>query len=658
MGKRLTLLVAIGLSLVMTAASCSSGSSPGGDAASAPTGSNNNASLNKDDYPVFPDPDAGADPSVPAEQGGKGFTGQGWTTDTAFDLIGDPRAVKGGTFRTGALSDFPSTLRYWGPNITEWNLLLHSLVYETLLFLHPNTLEYAPMLATHWQISEDKRKLRFRIDPNARWSDGQPVTSEDVVASWKLATDKGLQDPGVNVTFAKFDPPVAESKYIVSVTAKEDSWRNFMDFATNLIIYPAHVLNKINGEAYVREYNYKMLPGTGPYVVRDQDVEKGKSVRISRRKDYWAEKHRRNVGLYNFDQIHETVVRDRNLEFEMFKRGDVDYYSVNRASMWVQELNYDNIKRGLNQKRKIFNHVPQGVQGLAFNTRREKFADVRVRKALRHLFNREALIEKLMFNEYLPMDSMFANSIYENKNNEKIKFDPQKALALLAEAGWKDRDSSGRLMKNGQPFNIEVLYHDKVSTERILTPYQEELRKVGITLNLRLVTWETLIKLLDERTFDMVAIAYTGIPFPNPRLSFLSSLADEKNSNNITGFKNKRVDELIAAYDKSYDLKERAKLLQEMDGIITNEHHWILEWMAPYERVVYWNKFGQPKGLLTRTGRYRDLYSLWWIDPEKAQKLEQAKRDPSIQLGEGPTEDRYWLEYARLEEQEKNPVTR
>lgn len=616
-----------------------------------------NVSLNKEDYPVFPDADAGANPSVPAELGGKGFNGEGWQTNTTYDLIGDPRAVKGGIFRQAmTTSDFPTTLRYYGPNTSLWNFWLNSMVYETLLGLHPTTMEYIPGLASHWQISADKQTFRFRINPNARWSDGVPVTADDVVASWKLAVDTGLQDPAHMLIYQKFEEPVPESKYIVRVKAKTVSWRNFLDFAAGLYIYPAHVLKDLNGDTYIREYNYKMLPGTGPYIVSESDVDKGKMIKVHRRKDYWAEKERRNIGSANFDELQEVTVRDRNLEFEMFKKGDLDVYAVNRASMWVEELNYDNIKRGLNQKRKIFNYNPNGLQGVAINTRREPLNDIRVRKALAYLFNREQMIEKLMFNEYVPMNSIFPGSIYENPNDEKVMFDPQKAVQLLAEAGWKDRDSSGRLVKNGRPLNLEIIYPDQAS-ERYLTIYQEDLRKVGITLNLRLITFETLLKLLDDRTFDLVSAAYTGESFPNPEANLLSRLADEKNTNNITGFKNKRVDEIIEIYNKEFDLSKRVKLLQELDGIFTSQHHWILEWTAPFQRIAYWNKFGQPKGILTAIGDVHDVPGLWWIDLDKLQKLQQALKDPSTQLGEGPNEDRYWLDFANAQE-EASQVTR
>ena len=650
--------------LLTLSAACGGGSNQeGGRAGATPAagggasgaGGSANVAMDKSAYPVFPDADSGADPTVPAEQGGRGFTGEGWETNVDYDLIGDPRAVKGGTLRQSTMSDFPSTLRYYGPNVTAWNQMLQGMVYETLLGLHPTTLDWMPALATHWQVSEDKQNFRFRLDPNARFSDGTPVTAEDVVASWALTVDTGLQDPARTLVYSNFEEPVAESKYLVSVRAKTVNWQNFLYFS-GLYIFPAHVLTTITGEEYVREYNYKMLPGTGPYIVNEEDVDKGTMITIRRRPDYWAETHRRNIGTSNFDEIQQLVVRDRNLEFEMFKKGDVDYYFVNRAQMWVEDLDYENITRGLNQKRKIFNHNPQGVQGIAMNTRREPFDDVRVRKALRHLFNRESMVEKLMYNEYAMANSIFSNSVYENPGNENIVYDPQTAMELLAEADWKERDPQGRLTRNGQPLSIEIVYGDQAS-ERFFTVYQEDLRKVGITLNLRLTTFETLVKLLDERAFGMASIAYTGSIFPSPEQNWLGRLANENNTNNITGFKNARADQIIDLYGEEFDFDTRATLLQELDGLITNGHHWILEWTAPYERVVYWNKFGQPPGYVTRIGDYRDVVSLWWFDAEKSRALEEAIRDSSIDLGEGPSEDRYWLDYARLEAQRDNPVT-
>ncbi|HET9132273.1 MAG TPA: ABC transporter substrate-binding protein, partial [Terriglobia bacterium] len=234
-GLVLVLLLTWGL------ASCGGGKSPEKATSGGAAASNNNASLNKNDYPVFPNPDAGADPSVPAEMGGKGFKGDGWETNTDFDLIGDPRAVKGGLYRD-AILDFPGTLRMAGPESnTSTNYAIMSMAYESLVGLHPTTFKYMPSLATHWQISPDKQTFRFRIDPNARFSDGSPVTSDDVVASWNLMVDKTLESPSSIEQYGRFDPPVAESKYIVKVHAKELGWQNF-DIFGGMRIFPSSIL--------------------------------------------------------------------------------------------------------------------------------------------------------------------------------------------------------------------------------------------------------------------------------------------------------------------------------------------------------------------------------------------------------------------------------
>jgi microcin C transport system substrate-binding protein len=645
--------------VALLASACGGGSSqqqqPQGST-SAPAASRANVSMDKNSYDVFPNADAGADSAVPAEQGGKGFKGDGWQTNTTFDLIGDPRAVKGGLLRDYMVS-FPGTLRMAGP---EWNTPtnyeISGLVYEPLLTLHPTTLEYMPVLASHWQIAPDKKTFRFRLDPNARFSDGSPVTADDVVASWKFHTDKSLQDLFFYTEYNKLEPPVAESKYIVRMKAKTLEWQNFL-LASSLRVFPAHVLKNLDGATYLRDYNFKLIPGTGPYIVNEGDIKKGTSVR--RRNDYWAEKYRANVGLYNFEEIRNTVIRDPNLAFEIFKKGDLDYYVVNISQRWVQELNTPSFQRGLTIKRKVFNNYPKSTQFLAFNTRRAPWDDIRVRKAFTLLLNRQQLIDTIFFKEYLPLNSFFPDTEYENPNNPKNLYDPQQALALLAEAGWKDRDAQGRLTKNGQPLQIELLYDDK-GGERWLTIYQNDLRKVGITMNLRLVSPETQFKMQMQRQFELVYGAWgAGSVFPNPRPEYHSSTADVMNTNNISGFKNKRVDEICDQYNLEFDPVKRAVLLRELDGILMNEYHYIMEWYAPAERIAYWNKFGMPQGTFSREGDYvgslsQGIPQLWWYDAAKAQKLEQAQRDTSIKLDIPPVEDRYWLEYSKTHQSQSS----
>ena len=128
--------------------------------------------------------------------------------------------------------------------------------------------------------------------------------------------------------------------------------------ASGIRVFPAHLLKTFDGAEYLRDYNFKLLPGSGPYTVTDADIKKGTSVSLRRRNDYWAEKYRVNVGQYNFDEYRTLVVRDQNLAFEMFKKGDLDFYYVNISRQWVEELNFENVQRGLVAKRKVFNNHP------------------------------------------------------------------------------------------------------------------------------------------------------------------------------------------------------------------------------------------------------------------------------------------------------------
>jgi len=157
-----------------------------------------------------------------------------------------------------------------------------------------------------------------------------------------------------------------------------------------------------------------------------------------------------------------------------------------------------------------------------------------------------------------------------------------------------------------------------------------------------------------QRQFDLVSMAWGGLLFPNPETSYHSSLADLENNNNITGFKDQRVDELLDIYDQEFDQGKRAEIIQEIDGILAESYQYILAWDAPFQRIAYWNKFGHPDSYLTRIGDYRDISSLWWIDPQREAQLDQARRDSSKPLDAGSVEVDYWSNHAQGEPEEES----
>jgi microcin C transport system substrate-binding protein len=312
------------------------------------------------------------------------------------------------------------------------------------------------------------------------------------------------------------------------------------------------------------------------------------------------------------------------------------------------------LANGWIQKRKVYTHRPIGVSGIAFNIRKPPFNDIRVRKAISHLYNREKIMDKLFFNEYEYLDTFYPNSPYQNPDNPKIRFDPEKAVELLEEAGWlqKNRDAEGWLVKDGKRFELSLNYTQK-SSERIYTIFQEDLRDVGIKLNLKQVTWATDIKEVGERNFEMSSRAYGGILFPNPESSLHSKFADQNNNGNIWGFKNARVDEICDQYPLMFDPGDRIKAVREVDGIACRDHLYALGWFAAHTRLLYWNKFGMPDYILAKTSDQRSIVSLWWYDEARDKALQEARQKNS-KLKVGPEIVRWWDEHYPPVTGEKN----
>jgi len=584
----------------------------------------------------------GADPTVPAELGGNGFKSEGWQTKTDYNISGNKNAVKGGEIIL-SLPEYPITLRVIGK---DYNTFFHNymidMLYESLLSLDPVTDEYIPCLATHWKISDDKKTYSFRINPDARWADGKPVTAEDVVATWKLMADPEILDPYLNTLAGSYETPIAESKYIVTIKSRVFSWRQFYYAAYNFKILPAHLIDGLGGKGFIETYNFKYLAGSGPYIVMDNDLKKDQSITIRRRSDYWGEKERFSTGINNFDAIKILFIIDESLEYEKFKKGEIDVLSVRKASSWNEKFEYDDVKRGLVLKRKIFNEYPNGYQGIALNTRIAPFNDINIRKAFSYLFDRKKFNEKLFYNAYYPINSYFPGTEFANPSNPQTGFNPDSAVVLLAASGWTQKNSEGYLVKNGKVFEADLQFQKGM--DRWLTIYQEDLKKAGIKLNLKETDYPTAFKIGMEHNFRLLPISWTENVIPNPEGNYTSDLADKPNTTNWSGIKDKRIDSLCVVYNSLFDNNERIKVIREIDRILVEYYGYILMWYAPYHRFVFHNKFGYPDGMIGKYSSIYDVPRLWYFDPEKSFDYQEAVKDKNRTLNSGDTENKYWIE--------------
>ena len=580
------------------------------------------------------------DKSVSAEMGGPGFTGDGWQTCLEYPTSAWLDAPKGGSMRQ-AMYDWPATLRLHGENWNStFNYNVATLCLENLVSLNPITQEFIPSLATHWKVSEDRKTFTFRINPEARWSDGKEVTSADVIASYKLRMDPKCRFPSSIVVYEKFDVPVAKSKYIVEVRCKEDNWRNFLYFG-GMSILPAHEIS-IPGDEYLDKFQNAYHAVSGPYFVDPQDIEMGKSLTITRRKDWWGEKNPANKGSANIDKYVFEVIKDPALAFEKVKKGEIDFFVVPKAQWWVEDIpQLEVVKRGLLVMRKVYNDAPIGVSGVAINMKKAPLDDVRVRKALQLLMNRRSMIKNLFFNEYEPLCNYEGGGVWANPANKVVEYDPVGAVELLEEAGWTDMNSELYRVKGGKELQFEIIYSSALS-ERFLTVYQEDLKKAGIKLELKLLTPAAYWKNVTQKEFELANQGWGGLSIPNPETSWKGSLADELSNNNITGFKSERVDALLPEYDLAYDPKRRVEVIREIDGLVYEQYPYALAWYNPARRIVYWNKFGMPPWGGAKTADDAELALTMWVDPAKEKALEEARKDPTKSIPVEEEKNRFW----------------
>jgi microcin C transport system substrate-binding protein len=417
-----------------------------------------------------------------------------------------------------------------------------------------------------------------------------------------------------------------------------------------MTILPAHYIGSITGSQYLEKYQFEFIPGSGSYVIQKDDIKKGQSVTIRRRSDYWGEKERFATGIFNFDAVKFEVIQDESLAFERFKKGELDLYYVSRAQWWAERLNIDEVNRGLIVKKRIFNENPNGAQGLVFNMRKPPFDDIRIRKAVTYLWDRTKFNEKLFYNSYYPIYSYYPGSVYENPSNPHVGYNLDSARILLGEAGWKERNSDGYLVKDGKVFELDLPFDGGPGQERYLTVFQEDLKKAGIKLNLKQIDGATRFKLGNERNFTILVTAWTGLRIPNPESSLKSNTADQPNTTNWPGIKDSRIDELCDKYNVTFDKKERIKLVREIDNIACNLFGYGFGWYGPYQRIAFHNKFGYPEWILPRIWDYLAIPWLWYYDPEKAAEYDALLADKNKKIETGEVDQKYWMNIKEQEE--------
>ncbi|HAD75836.1 MAG TPA: hypothetical protein DCG16_08630 [Gemmatimonadetes bacterium] len=567
-----------------------------------------------------------------------------WETNNEDPLIGSPAAIRGGTFNY-PLGAYPLTFRLVGPNSNDafagWNRAF-TMAFG-LVGRHPVTDNFIPMMATHWSVQEDQRTIYFRLDPDARFSDGESVTAEDYVFTWRMMQSEHIVDPFYNSYAAQYYESVDRiDDYTLRIVGTRPSWRPIPDYA-GLWPTPSHAV--VLDEDWVSRTTNEFQVAVGPYVV--SDVARGESVTFERVDDWWGDEKRYFIGQYNFDQIALRVIQpERSLDY--LRLGELDMITENTARTWNEEYTFEAVRNGWLKRARVFVENPSGIYGLHMNLEAPIFRNKDFRKAMQHLFNFERLNRNLMFNEYFKQISFFEGTEYANPDLEPYTFDPVLAREYLERAGYRPPDDTrnGSFLRGvwnalrgvivtrshtdgvlvnerGEPASFTVTYGSQGLT-RHLTVMQQEYRRAGVDMRLQLLEPGTAFERGLERKYEMTLTNRTAGLYPAPRQYLHTEFQRETNNNDIWGFGTEEVDQLIRIYEEDLDFENRLDAVHRIDEIVSEEAFYIPFWMAPYIRIVHWDYLQFPEFYLPRRTQSITDWMVYWIDPERRATLEEA----------------------------------
>ena len=555
---------------------------------------------------------------------------------THFDYV-NPDAPKGGSLALMGLGTFDSLNPYLLKGLDASGLGL--LVFESLLekSMDEPFSEYG-LIADDFYLADDGLSVTFHINPNARFSNGDPITAEDVKYSFDT-----LMSKAAHPQFRVYYGDVKFATVLDRLTVRFD-FRN-RNRELHMIIGEIPIFSpKWAGDGPFDKTDDTPPIASGPYTVESYD--RGKTIVYVKNPDYWARNLPVRKGMFNYDRITYKYYKDSTIALEAFKAGEFDFFFENYSKRWARSHNGPAYDSGQIIKTELTHKNNAGMQGFAFNTRREKFRDVRVRRALSLAYDFEWANAKLFYNQYVRADSYFSNSelaatgipegreralleryreqlppeIFTREWKPSSTLPPHslrknliKARDLLAEAGWTVQDG---VLKNskGERFTLDIMLVQN-GFDRIIAPYAHNLKKLGIETTYRKVDSSLYKRRLDTFDFDMVVTSFPSSISPGNELMnmFHSSSATMKGSRNLPGIADPVVDALVEEIIQARNREELVIAARALDRVLLFGEYLVPNWYINVHRIAYWNRFGIPKMQPLYYDPVTWMLKAWWI---------------------------------------------
>ena len=557
---------------------------------------------------------------------------------TALPYV-NPDAPHGGRMVEGVLGTFDSL----NPLIVQGLALqpIRGYVIESLMARdYDEPFALYGLLARSIETDAARSYVTFAINPAAHFSDGTPVTGEDVVFSWQLLRDHGR--PSHRTYYSK----VAKARLLDAQTVRFD-FAQAGDRELPLILGLMPVLPKHAIDVASFENSTLAKPvGSGPYVVATVDV--GKSVTFRRDPNYWGRDLPINRGLWNFDEVRFDFYRDGNAYFEAFKAGLYDARSETDPGRWETGYDFPAVRDGRVVKETFSTGLPKFASDFVFNTRRAVFSDIRVRQAIAELFDFEWVNRNFFYNLFRRSASFFDDSELsayhrpaDARERALLAPYPDAVRADVLDGTWspptsdgsgRDRDALRRALallegagyalqgtklrgRDGRPLTFEIMVTSR-DDERLALAFSSELARAGVTAQVRLVDAVQYEQRRDSYEFDMIIYRWEQSLSPGNEQSFYwgSAAADQEGTRNYMGVRSAAIDAMIAAMLRARERNEFVDAVRALDRVLISGCYVVPLFYLPQQWVARWVYLAHPQ----RTSLSGYLPETWWRQPAPA----------------------------------------
>ncbi|MCG5239207.1 extracellular solute-binding protein [Azospirillum doebereinerae] len=499
-------------------------------------------------------------------------------------------------------------------------------------------------LAESVAVADDRGSAVFTLRADARWHDGVAVTAQDVVFTWDMIQAHGA--PFIKSFLDHIAKVEALDDHRVKITLTgTGEIKPIIDFAVTMSPQPKHWWTS-NGRD-ISKTTLEPPLGSGPY--RIKTVDAGRSITYERVADYWGKDLPVRRGFYNFDSVKIDFYRDDDVMFEAFKAGGYDFRGEYRAQRWTTGYDFPAFKDGRVAKIAVPSELPLGAQAFRLNTRRAKFADPRVREAIGLLFDFDWIRKNILYGQYERTVSNFPNSDFGAKGTpspaelallepfrgkipERVftqAYEPAKtdgsgnnraqtreATRLFKEAGWETRNGKLTNVKTGEVMTIEFL-DGTGSLSRVIQPYVEALRRIGIDASLRIVDTAQYQARTDEFDFDTIVTNMNFFTPPGSELRgyFGSAAATVQGSANYAGIREPAADALIETALAAKDLETVQAATRALDRVLLWNFYMVPHWYNPENWIAYKTRLAFPATPPKYDQDYRNTNfpATWWV---------------------------------------------